>query len=83
MSYLCLLVIQKNAHAHPYTGWQTPLLLCEMQLCSCFSHALFHFLELQWSDRHRIADSPARQEHHLCKSPQEWHHRPGVPGNNV
>lgn len=38
------------------------------------------FVELQRRDRCRTADSPARQNHHLRQSPQEQHHRPGVPG---
>lgn len=43
----------------------------------------FHLLELQRSDGYRAADSPAGQDHHLCQSPQEQHHRPGVPGTST
>lgn len=42
-----------------------------------------HFPELQRSDGHRTADSAARQDHHLCQSPQEQHHGPGVPGTGA
>lgn len=42
-----------------------------------------HFPELQRSDGHRTADSAAGQDRHLCQSPQEQHHGPGVPGTDA
>lgn len=36
--------------------------------------------ELQWRDGRGAAHSAAGQDHHLCPSPEEQHHRPGVPG---
>ena len=66
-----------GTHAGAHTCGSTHEL---MQLFSCSYYVSICLAELQWSDGCGAADSSARQHHHLCQSPQEQHHRPGVPG---
>lgn len=81
------LPVIQNKHVHAPSYKLTHTLVNPhvelMQLHSCSHYVSLRCAELQWSDRCRAADSPARQDHHLCQSPQEQHHRPGVPGNDA